>query len=100
MAGFDHGPNQTDEHDNAETTTRNSRYGLVLFAVYLLIYGGFVGLSAFRPELMEVAPIAGINLAILYGFGLIAAAFMLALVYGWLCRSPAPSATTEPEDEL
>ena len=32
-------------------------------------------------------PIAGTNLAVWYGFGLIAAAFVLALVYGVLCRS-------------
>ena len=30
---------------------------------------------------------AGVNLAILYGFGLIIAALVLALLYGWLCKS-------------
>ena len=34
------------------------------------------------------SPLFGVNLAILYGMLLIAAAFVLALVYGWLCRSP------------
>ena len=68
--------------------TRNARIGLVLFGVYLLLYGGFVLLSAFSPDTMESTPVAGINLAILYGFGLIAAALILALVYGWLCRTP------------
>ena len=29
---------------------------------------------------------AGVNLAILYGFGLIIAALVLALIYGWLCK--------------
>ena len=33
------------------------------------------------------APAAGVNVAVLWGFGLIAAAFVLALVYGWLCRT-------------
>jgi uncharacterized membrane protein (DUF485 family) len=36
---------------------------------------------------MEVIVFAGVNLAVLYGLGLIAAAFVLALVYAWLCRS-------------
>ncbi|MFQ5733073.1 MAG: DUF485 domain-containing protein [Planctomycetaceae bacterium] len=67
--------------------SRATRIGLVLFAVYLLLYGGFVGLNAFAPETMEATPIEGVNLAILYGFGLIAAAFALALLYGWLCRN-------------
>jgi uncharacterized membrane protein (DUF485 family) len=31
--------------------------------------------------------VAGVNLAIVYGMGLIAAALVLALVYAWLCRT-------------
>ena len=62
-----------------------TRLGLALFAVYLLLYTGFVLLAAFAPELMEATPIAGVNLAIWYGFGLIAAAILLALAYGWAC---------------
>lgn len=70
--------------------TRNARVGLVLFCVYLVLYGGFVGLNAFSPTTMEATPIAGINLAILYGFGLILAALVLALLYGFLCRIDVP----------
>lgn len=66
-------------------TDRNTRFGFVLFFVYLLFYGGFVVLSAFSPETMERMPIAGINLAVLYGFGLIIVAFVLALIYGAVC---------------
>jgi len=56
-----------------------------LFAVYLLLYGGFVLLNTFSPTTMEATPIEGINVAIIYGFGLIVAAFFLALLYGLLC---------------
>lgn len=66
--------------------SRNARIGLTLFAVYLLFYGGFVGLNAFSPGTMEATPVAGVNLAILYGFALIVVAFVLALLYGLLCR--------------
>ena len=72
--------------------TRNARIGLVLFGVYLLLYGGFVLLNAFSPDTMEITPWAGINLAVLFGFGLIVAAFILALVYGYLCKSPESDA--------
>ena len=68
--------------------TRNARIGLVLFAVYVVLYGGFVLLNTFAAETMELLPIAGVNLAIWYGFGLIVAALVLALLYGWLCRIP------------
>jgi uncharacterized membrane protein (DUF485 family) len=67
--------------------SRNSRIGQVLFLVYLLFYGGFVGLSAFSPATMEATPVAGVNLAVLYGFALIALAFILALLYGVLCQA-------------
>lgn len=68
--------------------TRNSRLGLALFALYLVLYGGFVLLNTFSPETMGMTPWAGVNLAILYGFGLIGAAFVLAVVYG-LCCGPS-----------
>jgi uncharacterized membrane protein (DUF485 family) len=71
-------------------TGTNVRLGLVLFAIYLLLYGGFVLLAAFAPKLMEQTPFAGVNLAVWYGFGLIVAALVLALVYGWICRTNAP----------
>lgn len=80
---------------------RNARWGLVLFAIYLAFYGAFVGIAAFSPETMRRIPAAGVNLAVWYGFALIAAAMALALVYGWLCRPsepgrPEPGAEGEP----
>jgi uncharacterized membrane protein (DUF485 family) len=68
-------------------THRTSRIGLSLFAVYLVLYGGFVLLAAFSPESMEATPLAGVNFAIWYGFGLIITALVLALIYGWASRS-------------
>ena len=65
---------------------QTNRLGLALFLVYLVLYGGFVLLAAFWPQWMEVTPLAGVNLAIWYGFGLIVAALALALVYGWASR--------------
>ncbi len=77
----------------------NARIGLILFGIYLLLYGGFVFINAFDPETMELTPIAGVNLAILYGFGLIIAALVLALIYGWLCKPTAADADVEEVKE-
>lgn len=80
-------------------STHNSRIGLAMFVVYLVFYGGFVLLSAFSPQTMEITPLAGVNLAIWYGFGLIGLAILLALVYGWICRSGAqPPAATDTRE--
>jgi uncharacterized membrane protein (DUF485 family) len=66
---------------------RTARIGLIFFVLYLALYGGFVLINAFAPQLMESTPLAGVNLAIWYGFGLIVAALVLALGYGWVCRT-------------
>lgn len=75
------------DDDHPEISARNARYGLWLFAVYVVLYAGFMGLSAFEPQLMSKTPFGGVNLAIIYGFGLIVAALVLALIYMVLCRS-------------
>ena len=64
----------------------NARLGIVLFIVYLLIYAGFVALSAFAPSVMAKPVVGGVNLAVVYGFGLIVGAFVLAIVYMAMCR--------------
>lgn len=77
----------------------NARLGLVLFFLYLLLYIGFVGISAFAPSWMEWRPMDGMNLALLYGFGLILAALALAFVYGLLAKTPQGNANTSHSTE-
>lgn len=55
---------------------------MALFSAYLLLYGGFIAINLFSPQLMERTPFAGVNLAIWYGFGLILSAILLAFIYG------------------
>jgi uncharacterized membrane protein (DUF485 family) len=74
---------------------RNAALGIFLFFVYLAFYGGFVLLNAFAPEVMELTPWAGVNLAIWYGFALIVVAIALSLIYGWLCKNPPSAGSTE-----
>jgi uncharacterized membrane protein (DUF485 family) len=59
---------------------------LILFAIYLVFYLVFVLINAFAPDLMETSTLAGLNLAIVYGFGLIVAAIVMAMIYGVMCR--------------
>ncbi len=86
---MDHGPATRQQFDDPVTAARNARTGAILFMLYLSLYAAFVGINAFAPQAMDQVIFAGINLAILYGLGLIVAAVGLALVYGWLCRVPA-----------
>jgi uncharacterized membrane protein (DUF485 family) len=86
-----------DDH-HPETVSRNARVGLWLFAVYLLLYAGFMVLNAFFPHQMAAAPMGGVNLAVLYGLLLILSAFVLALVYVFLVRRRADDSPTGPDD--
>lgn len=95
MGGFDHSGHPAEqEREDQLTITRNARYGMVLFVAYLVLYGGFVAVNAFNSEIMDTIIWQGVNLAILYGFGLILAAIVLALIYGWLCRRAVNSETS------
>jgi len=82
MPDFHHVSRTTDE----AASPRRTRLGLCLFAIYLALYVGFVALNALAPDRMSWTPLWGINVAVLYGLGLILAAFGLSLVYEVLCR--------------
>ena len=63
-----------------------SKPGLILFAVYLALYAGFIYLCAFRLDWMKRPGLGGVNHATWYGFSLIVAAFVMALLYMFLAR--------------
>src|SRR5436309_1444752 len=77
----------TDEHP--EISTANARAGLALFFVYLAFYAIFVLLAAFAPEAMGRPVLAGVNLAITYGMGLIIGSFVVAALYMACCARNA-----------
>ncbi len=95
MVGMDHGPAESSEERSPELQARHARLGLALFAVYFVLYAIFMGLAAFDPARLAATVLGGVNLALAYGFGLIAAAIVLAFLYGWLCRSGSNAAPRE-----
>ncbi|MCA9261443.1 MAG: DUF485 domain-containing protein [Planctomycetales bacterium] len=83
------------------TSSRSARLGLRLFFVYLALYVAFVLANAFAPSRMEATPVAGVNLAVLSGFGLILCAFGMAAYYGWACRETSGAGRgTAPRDDF
>lgn len=77
----------TEPRGGHRAKTAGSRVGLALYWVYVLLYAGFMALVLFRPDLLSLRPFGGVNLAIAYGMGLIAGAFLLAVVYMAACRT-------------
>jgi uncharacterized membrane protein (DUF485 family) len=79
-------PGDAEPGEHHSIVSYNARLGLILFAIYCVIYAIFVGLCTFSLEFMSRPFIGGVNLAIWYGFGLIGAAFVMAAIYLYLCR--------------
>jgi uncharacterized membrane protein (DUF485 family) len=63
-----------------------SRLGVQMFAFYTVFYAGFVAINLLSPQTMATIVMAGLNLATVYGMGLIVLALVQALVYNRKCR--------------
>ena len=78
-----HQPAAKGKPDHAQAY--KSKLGIYMFIIYAVIYAGFVVVNVARPTLMEKHIMFGLNLAVVYGFGLIVFALILALIYNHLC---------------
>ena len=73
------------EHHPDEAAEKKSRLGVILFFVYTIIYSGFVFIGLTKPEIMGLESLGGQNIAIIYGFGLIALAIVMGFIYNYFC---------------
>jgi uncharacterized membrane protein (DUF485 family) len=94
---MDHGPSTSWGKDRA--SGYKTRLGLRMFAVYAVVYAAFVVVNAVRPEWMA-ARIGQLNLATVYGFGLIIFALILALIYNGLSGRAEAQYAAMFEDEI
>lgn len=78
-----HGPAAKLGTDNA--AARKSKLGIKLFILYALIYAGFVFIGVGYPNFMGNRIFLGLNLAIVYGFGLIILAIVMGFLYNAAC---------------
>jgi uncharacterized membrane protein (DUF485 family) len=68
-----------------EAAAYKRRLGLKMLAIYGALYVIFIVINIAWPKGMGTTVVAGLSLAIVYGFALIVIAFLLALLYNWLC---------------
>ncbi len=78
-----HGPAVKLGKDNASEW--KAKLGVILFFVYAAFYTGFVAISTVKPKLMGITVFAGLNLAVVYGIGLIILAIVMGLLYNYFC---------------
>ena len=89
MGGLDFKSGAPREREDADLVAYNTRLALWLFLVYVLFYAGFMALSAFWPTVIGSPFLGGVNLSVIYGFSLIVAAIVLALLYMKMSRKPS-----------
>ena len=92
-----HGPATSWGEDKA--VAYKTKTGLRLFIIYVLIYAGFIWINVASPKTMATIVFAGQNLAVVYGFGLIALAFVMGLIYDHLCTKKENELNVEDSDK-
>ncbi len=80
---MDHGPAVELGVDNAQE--KKAKLGVILFVLYSIVYAVFVSITVFNYEAMGKIVFANLNLAVVFGFGLIIFAILLGIVYNFVC---------------
>ncbi len=93
---MDHGSNQHQVEDPA-VIAWNQRLGLKLFAIYAAVYFLYIVICVAWVELLDATWVLGIPNSVVFGFGLILLALVIALVYGILCRSSNSGSQSEAQ---
>jgi uncharacterized membrane protein (DUF485 family) len=72
------------EWDQSKSEKVKTKLGLINFAFYTTVYFVFIFMCVLAPKLMATN-VGDLNLAIVYGFGLIILAIVQALIYNYVC---------------
>ncbi len=63
------------------------RLGVIMFFIYAIVYVTFTAINVISPKTMETIVFSGLNLAVVFGFGLIVLALIMALIYNNACST-------------
>jgi len=77
-----HGPAVKLGKDNA--SAYKTKLGVKMFIAYTLVYAIFVAINATTPKTMQ-SIVLGQTAAVIWGFGLIGLALVMAVIYNHLC---------------
>ncbi|PLY06443.1 MAG: hypothetical protein C0622_00890 [Desulfuromonas sp.] len=77
-----HGPAVKLGKDNASGF--KTKLGIKMFIAYTIVYAIFVIINTTNPKVME-ATVMGQTAAVIWGFGLIGLALIMAVIYNHLC---------------
>ena len=78
-----HGPAVELGKDNS--IPKKTKLGVILCIIYLTVYTGFVLIGLLSPRTLGLEALGGLNLAFVYGMGLIILAAVMGLIYNYFC---------------
>jgi len=81
---MDHHTPANEWKEDEKTSKLKSKIGIWMFLGYSIIYTAFIIINVVDPNIMGLG-IGSLNLAIIFGFGLIILALIMALIYNALC---------------
>jgi uncharacterized membrane protein (DUF485 family) len=64
---------------------KKTKLGVIFFLIYLAIYTGFVVIGTLFADVLGGRVFANLNLAVIYGMGLIILAAIMGLFYNFFC---------------
>ena len=79
---MEHGPPSEWQEDKSEGF--KVRLGLIMVAFFTIIYFAFIILAVTNPQAMA-NDVGSLNVAVVYGFGIIIVAIIQALIYNFVC---------------
>jgi len=79
---MEHGP--ATEWQEEKSRGFKTRLGFVMIIFYAIVYFAFIVIAVINPQLMA-KDVGNLNVAIVYGFGIIILAIIQALIYNFVC---------------
>jgi uncharacterized membrane protein (DUF485 family) len=80
-----HGPAVELGEDKA--SPKKAKLGIILFLFYASLYVIFVGIGLFYTDVLSIKVAFGLNLATVYGIGLILLAMVMGFIYSLICTN-------------
>jgi uncharacterized membrane protein (DUF485 family) len=77
-----HGPSTEWKAEKSESF--KTRLGLIMFAIFSPVYLAFILLCVISPTAVGT-DVGSLNVAIIFGFGIIVLAIIQALIYNFIC---------------
>jgi len=81
---MEHGPST--EWQVEKSQNYKAKLGLIMFAIFTPIYLAFIFICVISPSTMAI-DVGSLNVAIVYGFGIIILAIIQAVIYNIICSN-------------